>query len=81
MWRQRLTKLMFDMVVPGGRVLVANFAPVLPEVGYMETFMAWKLIYRTPEEMGRLSSDIPGSQWSSHACSGTRARTSCSWTS
>ena len=63
---QRLTKLMFDMVVPGGRVLVANFAPVLPEVGYMETFMAWKLIYRTPEEMARLSADIPGSQWNSH---------------
>ena len=63
---QRLTKLMFDMVVPGGRVLVANFAPVLPEVGYMETFMAWKLIYRTPEEMARVSNDIPGSEWSSH---------------
>jgi hypothetical protein len=63
---QRLTKLMFDMVVPGGRVLVANFAPVLPEVGYMETFMAWKLIYRTPEEMGRVSNDIAGSEWSSH---------------
>jgi hypothetical protein len=63
---QRLTRLMFDMVVPGGRVLVANFAPVLPEVGYMETFMAWKLIYRTPEEMTRVSADIPVSQWNSH---------------
>jgi hypothetical protein len=63
---QRLTKLMFDMVVPGGRVLVANFAPVLPEVGYMETFMGWKLIYRTPEEMARVSADIPGSDWTSH---------------
>jgi hypothetical protein len=63
---QRLTKLMFDMVVPGGRVRVANFAPVLPEVGYMETFMAWKLIYRTPEEMARVSNDILGSEWSSH---------------
>jgi extracellular factor (EF) 3-hydroxypalmitic acid methyl ester biosynthesis protein len=63
---QRLTKLMFDMVLPGGRVLVANFAPVLPEVGYMETFMAWKLIYRTPEEMARLTADVPGSEWSSH---------------
>jgi hypothetical protein len=57
---------MFDMVVPGGRVLVANFAPGLPEVGYMESFMAWKLIYRTPEEMTRLSADIPGSEWKSH---------------
>jgi hypothetical protein len=63
---QRLTRLMFDMVVPGGRVLVANFAPGLPEVGYMESFMAWKLIYRTPEEITRLSADIPGSEWKSH---------------
>lgn len=63
---QRLTKLMFDMVVPGGRVLVANFAPGLPEVGYMETFMGWTLIYRTPEEVGRLSAAIPADDWSSH---------------
>lgn len=62
----RLTRQMFDMVVPGGRVLVANFAPGLPEVGYMETFMGWKLIYRTPEEMGRLSSEVPSAEWKSH---------------
>jgi hypothetical protein len=62
----RLTRLMFDMVVPGGRVLVANFAPGLPEVGYMETFMGWNLIYRTPDEMARLSAEVPGGQWKSH---------------
>jgi len=62
----RLTRQMFDMVLPGGRVLVANFAPGLPEVGYMETFMGWKLIYRTPEEMARLSAEVPGGQWKSH---------------
>ena len=49
----RFTRLMFDMLAPGGRLLVANFAPVLPEVGYMETFMDWKLIYRTAEEKKR----------------------------
>ena len=37
----RLTRLMFDMLAPGGRLVIANFAPCLPEVGYMETFMAW----------------------------------------
>jgi hypothetical protein len=63
---QRLTRMMFDMLVPGGRLLVANFAPGLPEVGYMETFMAWRLIYRTPDEMARLSADIPGGEWHSH---------------
>jgi hypothetical protein len=32
----------------------------------METFMGWKLIYRTPEEMARLSVEVPGGQWKSH---------------
>ncbi|HEV2294509.1 MAG TPA: class I SAM-dependent methyltransferase [Tepidisphaeraceae bacterium] len=63
---QRLTRLMFDMLAPGGRLLVANFAPGMPEVGYMEAFMAWTLTYRTPEEMARLSVDIPGDEWRSH---------------
>ncbi|HWE01926.1 MAG TPA: class I SAM-dependent methyltransferase [Tepidisphaeraceae bacterium] len=62
----RFTRMMFDMLSPGGRLLVANFAPVLPEVGYMETFMDWKLIYRTAEEMSLLSGDIPGSEWKSN---------------
>ena len=62
----RFTRTMFDMLAPGGRLLVANFAPVLPEVGYMETFMDWKLIYRTAEEMARLSSEIPGDEWKSN---------------
>ena len=62
----RLTRMMFDMLAPGGRLLVANFAPTLPEVGYMETFMDWKLIYRTAEEMARLSGDISGDEWKSN---------------
>ena len=61
----RLTRMMFDMVVSGGRILVANFAPTLPEVGYMETFMDWKLIYRTAEEMSLLSNEVSGSEWKS----------------
>lgn len=62
----RLTRLMFDMLAPGGKVLVANFAPRLPEVAYMESFMDWKLIYRTPEQMAVLSDHIPGDAWASH---------------
>ncbi len=62
----RLTRLMFDMLVPNGRLLIANFAPTLPEVAYMEAFMDWKLIYRTPDEMSVLSDDISGDAWDSH---------------
>ena len=62
----RLTHIMFDMLAPGGRLLVANFAPRLPEVAYMETFMDWTLIYRTPEQMAVLSDNICGDDWKSH---------------
>jgi extracellular factor (EF) 3-hydroxypalmitic acid methyl ester biosynthesis protein len=62
----RLTHIMFDMLGPGGRLLVANFAPRLPEVAYMETFMDWTLIYRTPEQMATLSDNICGDDWKSH---------------
>jgi hypothetical protein len=56
---------MFDMVAPGGRLLVANFAPTLPENGYMETLMNWKLIYRNPKEMGVLDDEITSDAWKS----------------
>lgn len=62
----RLTRVLFDMVAPGGRVVVANFAAPLPESGYMESFMGWKLIYRGSEEMNMLSSEVPSGHWKSH---------------
>lgn len=55
----KLTRLMFDMLAPGGRLLVANFAPNLRDIGYMETFMGWNLIYRTPDQMNGLAAEIP----------------------
>jgi hypothetical protein len=55
----RLTRVMFDMLAPGGRLLVANFAPTLRDIGYMESFMAWELIYRDEREMNDLASMIP----------------------
>ena len=61
----RLTRIMFDMVAPGGRVLVANFAPRLPEVAYMETFMDWKLIYRTADQAACFADDISTDRWGS----------------
>lgn len=55
---QRLTRRMFDMLRPGGRLLVANFQPGVEDVGYMEAFMDWRLIYRDAAAMGRLSESI-----------------------
>ena len=50
----RLIERMFSFLRPGGRLLIANFTPVVPDIGYMETFMDWKLIFRTGEELRAL---------------------------
>ena len=55
---QKLTLRLFDMLNPGGRLLIANFLPDIWGAGYMESFMDWKLIYRTPEQLGSLISTI-----------------------
>ena len=62
----RLTRVMFDMLAPGGRLIVANFAPCLSDVGYIESFMGWKLIYREPDQMIALAGEISSSEWKSH---------------
>jgi extracellular factor (EF) 3-hydroxypalmitic acid methyl ester biosynthesis protein len=53
-----LTGKMFRMLNSGGRLLVANFAPTLRDIAYMETFMQWKLIYRTMGEVDDFTSTI-----------------------
>lgn len=54
----RLTKIMFDMLNPGGTFLVANFTPVTPDIPYMKTFMQWELIYRTPSQLEKVKNGI-----------------------
>jgi hypothetical protein len=56
---QRLTWAMFEMLRPRGQLLVGNFLPGIPDVGYMESFMDWKLIYRNRGEMIQLTDQIP----------------------
>jgi extracellular factor (EF) 3-hydroxypalmitic acid methyl ester biosynthesis protein len=58
----RLTKAMFDMLRSGGKLLVANFVPNHAEVGYMETFMQWYLIYRNEHELAAVADEIPSSE-------------------
>ncbi|NEQ64684.1 MAG: class I SAM-dependent methyltransferase [Symploca sp. SIO2D2] len=54
----RLTKIMFDMLRSGGKLLIANFIPNMIEVGYMETFMQWYLIYRTESQLEDVAKEI-----------------------
>jgi SAM-dependent methyltransferase len=56
---QRLTRSMFLMLRPGGQLLVANYLPEIRDVGYMESYMAWKLVYRSRQEMLGVADGIP----------------------
>lgn len=55
----RLIERLFEMLKPGGRLLIANFTPALEDIGYMETFMDWRLIYRTVDEVRALFDGLP----------------------
>jgi hypothetical protein len=55
----RLTSLMFEMLTPGGKLLIANFTPGNHGRGYMETFMDWKLIYRDLDDLRSLGKALP----------------------
>ena len=56
---QKLTQCMFSLLRPQGQLLVANFLPDIHDVGYMETYMAWNLIYRTRQEIQDVAVLIP----------------------
>jgi hypothetical protein len=53
---------MFKATRPGGMTLLTNFLPDTIGTGYMEAFMEWNLIYRTPEELVDTTQRIPGGQ-------------------
>ena len=55
----RLLQIMVEALNPGGRVLVANFVPNVPDVGYMEAYMDWWLTYRDMEQVTGLFEAIP----------------------
>jgi hypothetical protein len=54
-----LTRRMFEMVRPGGLMLIPNFLTGAKDRGYMESFMDWRLIYRGEEEMRSLAAALP----------------------
>ena len=55
----RMTRVLFDHLKPGGKLLVANFLPGIRDAGYMECFMGWHLTYRSDAEMEELIEEIP----------------------
>lgn len=58
----RLSRLLFSMLRPGGRLLLANYADPAEHSSfkaYMEAFMDWWLLYRDEAEVREWSQDIP----------------------
>lgn len=55
----RLTANLFECLNPGGKLVIANFLPEIRDIGYMEMFMDWHLIYRDRTDMLGLASQIP----------------------
>jgi hypothetical protein len=56
-----LTCRMFEMTRPGGLMLIPNFLTGVRDVGYMEAFMDWRLIYRDHSDMMALAATLPQS--------------------
>lgn len=54
---RRLTARLVQLLAPGGRLLIANFVPGGSGRGYMELFMDWTLVLRTPAQMQALAHD------------------------
>jgi extracellular factor (EF) 3-hydroxypalmitic acid methyl ester biosynthesis protein len=59
---QQLTASLFSMLGKGGMIIVPNFLPGIPDIGYMETFMDWILIYRDLETLTQVAAAIPPDQ-------------------
>lgn len=57
-----LTSVLFDLLVPGGTLFLANFLPEIRDAGYMESFMAWNLIYRTENDLVDFIGDVAQDQ-------------------
>lgn len=54
----RLTRKLFGLLKPGGRLLVANFLTGIWEVPYMEAYMDWHLLYRSQTQIRAFAGEI-----------------------
>jgi SAM-dependent methyltransferase len=55
----RLTRALFEATRPGGLLLVTNFLQGIRDVGYMESFMDWRIHHRSAADMFALTSGVP----------------------
>lgn len=53
---------LYELLEPGGLLIVGNFHPRNPTRTYMEYWMDWVLYYRTETELAELASDLDGAE-------------------
>ena len=75
----RLTSRMFDMLVSGGKLLVANYTADVIEHGYMQALMDWNLIYRDEAEVASFVDEIDPSAMQNMRLFAVRRATCCIW--
>ncbi len=54
----RLTRKLFGLLRPGGRLLIGNFLTGLREEAYMDAVMDWQLLYRTEAQIRAFAAEI-----------------------
>lgn len=54
----KLTACLFERLRPGGHLLICNFLPQIFDAAFMESYMGWDLIYRSPSDFAALASTI-----------------------
>ncbi len=59
---QKLARNLFEMLRPGGQLVLTNFLEDIEGIGYMEAVMDWNLIYRDRLQMMQMTALIPQSQ-------------------
>jgi extracellular factor (EF) 3-hydroxypalmitic acid methyl ester biosynthesis protein len=50
---------LYELLVPGGQMVIGNFHPDNPNKLYMEYWVDWILIYRTEQEFKDLANNLP----------------------
>lgn len=56
---KRLTRCVFEMLNPGGSLMITNISPFARDSGVMEALMNWPLVYRDQRDLKRMAGVLP----------------------
>lgn len=56
---QGLVKTLFSMLAPGGRMVLSNFLPGLPDAALLEIYFDWRMTLRNQGEIFALAAPLP----------------------